>query len=95
MPGGLPIRLVFAYGSLPAAHSAGCPGEAVYGYGLLCSGPCSSSGCSSPGVVYGRLDGVPSPPGTSSTITEKNRSVVPVMTFSDTALAVLRRNSVR
>ena len=40
LPGGLPMTaLPLMNCSLPAEHSAVCPGASVFGYGLTCSGP--------------------------------------------------------
>ena len=82
---------------MPAAHSRGCPGLAVYGYGLTCSGPLSpllpEALLAGTSFRYGLLEGTASPPSTSSITTTLKRSAVPLPNCSDSRLPVLRRNS--
>ena len=79
-----------SHGSLPASHSFVRPLPGVFGYGLACrkfegSGP----------PLAGASDGPPSLFGPAGAETMMNRCHVPLLSPSESRLAMLRKNSVK
>ena len=72
------------YGSLPASHSLGWPGAAVFGYGLACRW------LSTVGPFAGAEDGPPSLFGPCGVATMMNRCQVPLASPSERSEAMLR-----
>ncbi len=85
----LPITVLpRAYGSLPASHSFGWPGEAVFGYGLACRW------LSTVGPSAGAEAGPPSLFGPCGVAMMMNRCQVPFLSPSDSSEETLRNQSV-
>ena len=90
MPGTLDVTVWPArYGSLPASHSRGWPGAAVFGYGLVCRW------LDSVGPLAGADDGPPSLFGPCGVVTMMNRCQVPLRSPSLSSEEMLRNHSVR
>ena len=76
------------YGSLPASHSFGWPGAAVFGYGFVCRW------FSRVGPLAGADEGPPSLLGPCGVATMMNRCQVPWLSPSLSSEETLRNHSV-